>query len=121
MTDSTTPDQGTPDQGPLDRSVESVRGLVSRAHHDIAAGAIIDLAPLEARVQDLCQAIATLPRDEGVRYRDTLISLMDDLGTLSTQVQTGLDALSSELGTASKRRTAVSAYGKGPGAADTTD
>lgn len=116
MTESATPNQGT-----LDQSVEAVRGLISRAHHDIAAGAIVDLAPLETRVQDLCQAIAALPRDEGARYRDTLIVLMDDLGTLSAQVQTGLDALSAELGSASKRRSAVSAYGKGPAAPDKPD
>lgn len=103
----------TPNGGPLDGTLEALRGLVSRAHHDIAAGAVIDLAPLETRVQDLCNAIAALPRADGVDYRESLIALLDDLGALSNRVETGLEALSNELGTASKRRNAVSAYGKG--------
>ena len=105
-------------QGPLAESLETLRGLVTRAHGDIAAGAIIDLTPLEVRVRDLCQTIAALPRQDGVRYRDALVALMDDLGALSSRVESGLEALSAELGTAGKRHSAVSAYGKGPGPSD---
>ena len=94
-------------------SLARIDGMVARARSELAAGAVIDLAPLEERIRGLCAGIQDLPGEAAAPLAKRLTSLLADLEQLHGQIVEGRDALASELGDLGKRRSAVTAYGKG--------
>jgi len=96
------------------QDLEALDGVITRARRDIADGGVVDLAPLETRVNQLCAGIDSLQRDQAKGLQPRLLALLDDLDQLTGQIEAGLAALSAELGDHGKRREAVSAYAKGP-------
>ncbi|MGF1611155.1 MAG: hypothetical protein ACFCUQ_17260 [Kiloniellales bacterium] len=99
---------------PITHDLHQLAGMVARANAEIAAGGVIDLAPLEARVRTLCAQLDQLPADEAGQHRDSLVALLDDLTGLERRIAIGLEALAGELGQTSKRREAVAAYANRP-------
>ena len=92
-----------------------LEGMVARARGQIAEGGVLELQPLEERVQALCGRVSALPPAEGQRFKPALLALLDELTTFGGQIEAGLEALSRELGQTGRRRHAVTAYGKAPG------
>lgn len=88
-------------------------GQVARARHDLASGAILDLSPLERQVSELCAGIRGLPAEQARPFASRLLALFTELEALGDQIKQGRDALAAELGELGKRRSAVSAYGRG--------
>lgn len=96
----------------LTEELTRIDGLVARARNDLADGAVLDLAPLEGRVTQLCAGIASLPDERGRLFTPRLTALLADLDALGSEIKQGCDALSAELGKSGKRRDAMSAYGR---------
>lgn len=96
----------------LNEELTRIDGLVARARNELADGAVLDLAPLETRVAQLCAGIHALPLDEGRGFVPRLTALLTDLEALGGQIKEGCDALSLELGSSGKRRDAMNAYGR---------
>lgn len=96
----------------LTEELSRIDGLVARARHDLADGAVLDLAPLEQRVAALCAGIHGLPIERGRLFTPRLTALLTDLEALGGQIKQGCDALSAELGSSGKRRDAMSAYSR---------
>jgi hypothetical protein len=97
------------------RELRGLRGALARARADIEAGRRVDLDPLEARVADLCERIATLAAEEARGLRAPLLALSDDFGHLTRAIESRLDALKGELGGVAERRQAADAYHKSLG------
>jgi hypothetical protein len=95
--------------------LQLLSGTLNRLHAAFETGETIDLAPIESRVGSLCAGVAALGPAEGGKLRPRLLSLLDDFDSLTRVLEAGLEDLKQQLGDASERRQAVSAYGKPPG------
>lgn len=92
--------------------LQSVGGTIARAEASLAAGSILDLAPLEGIIEDLCHRIEGLPAEEGRDMQPRLLALIDDLGRLGRSIERALTELKGEMGEIAGRRHAVTAYNK---------
>ena len=87
--------------------------MVGTAKSLIADGGVVDLAGLDARVQDICKAIPKLPADDRDELKPALIALMDGLGGLAETVRAQHAALAEKLSIVTQGRRAAGAYGAG--------
>jgi len=87
--------------------------MVGTAKTLIADGGVVDLAGLDARVQEICKTIPELPASDRDGLKPALIALMDGLGGLAETVKAQHAALAEKLSTVSQGRRAVGAYGAG--------
>lgn len=92
--------------------LQAVGGVIARAEAGLAAGSLLDLAPLESLIDDLCRRIEGLPAAEGRKMQPKLLALIDDFGRLGGAIETKMAELKAEMGEAAGRRVAVSAYSK---------
>jgi len=86
----------------------------------VAEGKSIDLTGLDQGVATLCGDIAALPVSERKDFKPRLLALIDELGRLVAEIETQHKEIAAALTGVSSRRNAVSAYGKGAGAAPPT-
>ena len=96
----------------LNNDLLTVGGLIAKARALVQAGEIIDLAPLEPQVLDICSQIEVLPATEGQAVKPRLIALIDDFNNLSRAIEDKLAEVKDSLGQSAGRRQAISAYGQ---------
>jgi len=99
--------------GDLLRDIKNLSGLLERAQGELENGTLIDLEPLEPRVEDICQRVAQLPAGEGETIRPRLLALIDDLGRLGKTIENRMTELKDVLGQAADRNRALDAYNRG--------
>ncbi len=92
--------------------LDAVGGMVARAESDLAAGAVLDLAPLESHIQELCARIEGLPPGEGRDVQSKLLALADAFARLGQSIEATMSELKTEMGGVSGRQQAASAYAK---------
>ncbi len=92
--------------------LNAVDSAISRAETDVAAGAVLDLAPLENHIEELCTRIEHLPPGEGRDVQAKLLTLADAFGHLGQSIEAAMSDLKTEMGEVSGRKRAVSAYAK---------
>ena len=92
--------------------LDAVVGVVARAESELAAGAVLDLSPLESRIETLCARIENLPPGEARPLQAKLLSLADDFGRLGESIESAMNGAKAEMGEISGRQQAASAYAK---------
>ncbi len=96
--------------------LNAVDGLIARAEADLAAGAVLDLAPMESHIEELCARIESLPPGEGRALQPKLLALADTFGQLGRSIEATISEVKTEMGGVSGRQRATSAYAKTAGA-----
>ncbi len=98
--------------------LDAVGGIIARAEADLAAGAILDLSPLEGHIEELCTRIegldpgADLAPGEGLALQSKLLALADNFGRLGRSIEAMMGEVKAEIGGVSGRQRAASAYAK---------
>ncbi len=92
--------------------LDAVDGQIARAEADLAAGAALDLAPMERHITELCTRIQDLPPGEGRVLQPKLLALADTFGGLGQSIEATMTTLQAEMGQVSGRQQAASAYAK---------
>lgn len=92
--------------------LEAVGGIIARSEADLAAGAVLDLSPLESHIHELCTRIESLPPGEGRDLQPKLLALADGFGRLGRSLEAMMSELKAEMGEVSGRQRAASAYAK---------
>lgn len=90
----------------------AVGDMIARAEVDLAAGAVLDLAPLENHITELCTRIQGLPPGAGRDVQPKLLALADAFGRLGQSIEATMTGLKAEMGQVSGRQRAASAYAK---------
>ena len=88
-------------------------GIIGGFRHSVVNGKTVDLAGLDHAIEEVCNAVATLPPDERITLKGTLITLIDEMDALVKSLETQQQSISDDLKGVSSRQRAVSAYGKG--------
>ena len=100
-----------------DRIADDVRELsamVDAVRAVVAAGDLVDLAGLDARVAGVLETIKELPEAERLTVKPALIALIDAVGAMESAIVEKRDAIARDLGDVAARRRAVAAYGAKP-------
>ena len=92
--------------------LQALGGLIARAQSDLAADLLLDLAPLEGFIENLCRRIESIPADEGRSLQPRLRAVIDEFGRLGGSIEQKMESLKSQMGDVTGRRTAASAYSK---------
>jgi hypothetical protein len=95
--------------------LDAVVGMIARAETDLTTDTIVDLSPLEPVIEELCCRIESLPPEAGRDMQPRLLSLIDDFGRLSRSIDKKMGDIKREMGGATGRRQAMTAYTKHPG------
>ncbi|MHA1152519.1 MAG: hypothetical protein ACTSQ7_07625 [Alphaproteobacteria bacterium] len=95
--------------------LDAVGGIIARVEADLAAGVVLDFAPLESQIQELCIRIEGLPPGEGRALQSKLLALVDTFGHLGRSIEAAMSKLKVEMGGVSGRQRAASAYAKSSG------
>ena len=92
--------------------MDAVGDIIARTEADLAAGKVLDLAPLESHIQELCARIEGLPPGDGRALQPKLLALADDFGRLGRSIEAMMGEVKAEMGQVSGRQRAASAYAK---------
>ncbi len=92
--------------------LDAVGDIIARTEADLAAGAVLDLTPLESHLQGLCTRIESLPPGDGRVLQPKLLALADDFGRLGRSIEAMMGEVKAEMGQVSGRQRAASAYAK---------
>ena len=95
--------------------LDAIVGMIARAEANLNSDTIVDLSPLEPFIEELCCRIENLPVEQGRDMQPRLLSLIDDFGRLGRSIDKKMGDIKSEMGGATGRRQAVTAYSKNPG------
>ncbi len=98
----------------ISNAARDLRHKIRRGTQAAEKGDVIDLLPLQAEVDSLCQAIEALPDHGGKAVEKDVVGLVEELSNLSEKLNQGLSIIKNELQELSERQRAVSAYGKAP-------
>lgn len=94
----------------LESELQSLSTRLCKARQGLAAGTIVDLAPIEQDVTALCRAVERLAPAEAAALRPRLFGLLEEVTELGENLRAGLGELAKLLSDASDRRRALSAY-----------
>jgi len=92
--------------------LDAVGDIIARAKTELAAGASLDLAPLERKIEALCPRIEALSPGEGRALKSGLLALVDTFNSLAGSIEAALNEVKAEMGGVSGRQRAASAYAK---------
>lgn len=92
--------------------LQEVTSAVSLAQSKVEAGHLVDLAGLEHRVDELCQATLAMPREQAMPLKPALLSLVDDLNRLSECLKKQHREVAAELKDTRSHSQAAAAYRK---------
>lgn len=91
--------------------------MVDAARAVVAAGDLVDLDGLDARVRAMMDRLAQLPPADRTDVKPALIALMDAVAAIERAITEQRDAIARELSNLATRRRAVTAYGAPSGGA----
>jgi hypothetical protein len=97
----------------LKRRLEKAAAVVASAHRTLAGGDLIDLAGLDAEVEEICREITGLAPEQGDALKSSLIALADGLDSLSQDLRTTHEKIAAEIEGTSARQEAAKAYARG--------
>lgn len=105
------------------RILNDIRTYIHDALEICERGEYIELSGLDTRVQEMCEAIGGMSREQAVEFADDLDIMMQQLEVLQRVFQERRDALGEELNGTSRHQQAAKAYkqsehGMKPNAAD---
>lgn len=103
-----TPQNNTPEQ-----LLEQISAFVEATVAHVADGGDADLAGLDAKVQELCDAVLDLPRPEALVYEEKLAALVDSLSGLKDGLESLQGEVRGELASLDIRHKAARAYQTG--------
>jgi hypothetical protein len=89
-------------------------GIAEAARRHLKAGELLDLTPLETRCEALCARLETVSGPERETLRAAFVALVDELNRLEAELKASRDATMREIGAATQRRRATTAYGNAP-------
>ncbi len=93
--------------------LQSLNDLVVAARGIVSAGRAIDLDPVQKEVERICDDIKQLPPRESANLKPALMSLIDDLGKLTEDMETCHAELKSQLENLASHSTVAATYAKG--------
>ncbi len=93
-----------------DELFNGIAQFVSDSQALLLEGGMMEIAGLDDRVRELCEAVLELSQEERVRYADRLQQLLGDLNALGEALVVQRDAVSNELQGLSHHRKANTAY-----------
>ena len=96
----------------LVNEIQSIGAVIRHARAGLDAGELIDVSPLEARVDKLCRSLGEAAADDAAHLRGGVLALIDDFGQLAGLIDARLADLRKDLADTGGRTRAVSAYGK---------
>lgn len=100
-------------QDAIATELEHLSSLLESAQSMAESGALVDLAPLERRTQDLCDAIARLPAAEAHSLLGPLKGFLDRLEPLEQAMRTLFAQISDSSRATPSHRAAALAYQHG--------
>jgi hypothetical protein len=92
----------------ISTEVESISAVIRHARDVLDAEGLIDVSPIEARVNKLCGRLDKLRGKEGAAFQPRILALVDEFSQLDTMIETRLDNLMRTDG----RAQALTAYGQ---------
>lgn len=98
------------DEATFQQELAAALGLVARTRSSIEQGALPDLDPVMAALERIDDILGQLPAAAGRRLRPSLMALLDEIGTLTSQLARERARLAAELRDAGAHRHAESAY-----------
>ena len=100
--------------------VESISAMIRHARSAVDLGDLVDMSPLELRVNDLCGRLVKLCGEEGAALQPRVRALIDEFSQLGTLIEARLEKLRGDLPRTGGRAQALSAYGQAthPGEAE---
>lgn len=99
----------------LRTDLAKARNIISAARDMAADGHVVDLTPMQAKVEHLCNGIATLPVDDAAALKPRLVDLIDELDKLQATMlerRKELENALSELDGRGRSASAATAYTK---------
>ncbi len=92
--------------------LDAISDIIVRTEADLAAGAVLDLTPLESHIQELCARVEGFPPGDGRALQPKLRALADDFDRLGRSIEAMMGEVKAEMGQVSGRQRAASAYAK---------
>ncbi|MBM3617469.1 MAG: hypothetical protein FJX23_02875 [Alphaproteobacteria bacterium] len=89
---------------------EHIARFVLATQEHVSNGGDADLSGLDAKVQELCDAILDLPREEAAVYEERLGALGEALETLKLGLENVQGDIEAELSSLDRRQKAAKAY-----------
>ncbi len=93
--------------------LHSLNDLVVAAREIVSTGHAIDLAPVQKEVERICDDIKHLPPRQSADLKPALVSLIDDLGKLTEDMETCHAGLKSQLENLASHSSVTATYAKG--------
>lgn len=94
------------------RQLDQVQSIVATARRLLAQGNSVDLAKLEARVEEFCGQASNLPPGSGDVIRPKMVALIDELNSLSREMTEQYEDLRENLSGLATSQRAQAAYRK---------
>jgi len=102
-------------QSEILQELESVTSMVIASREAVREGRPPDFPGFEARIDVMCAALGSLPRETASTFRSPLISFIDELDKLTTEMQAQQQQMRGEISDVSGRQRATAAYGRAQG------
>ena len=93
-----------------DELFDGVRDYIKDARDIMERGEFVELAGLDSRVAELCDAIVAMPQDQAANYVAELEVLMAELNVLKDRFEEGRASLAEEINGVQQHKQASSAY-----------
>lgn len=90
--------------------LETIRQFVETAKAHVAEGGEAELTGLDAKVQELCEAVLDMPKSEADNYSKPLQQLAEDLTVLKVEMETTQAEIRQQLDALNLRHKAAKAY-----------
>lgn len=96
----------------LSQQIDAVFGMTASLRTQVKAGQAPDIAGLQTRIQEICEAAAQAPANDRPALHKTLSNLLAEMDQLHQDFSQLSGALSEELKILNQQRHALTAYGK---------
>jgi hypothetical protein len=96
----------------ISTEVESISAVIRHARGVLDTEGLIDVSPIERRVNKLCGRLGKLQAKDGAAFQPRILALIDEFGELGTMIESRLESLRGGLERSGGRAQALSAYGR---------
>ncbi|MCH2546991.1 MAG: hypothetical protein MK052_05225 [Alphaproteobacteria bacterium] len=90
--------------------LKQIRSFIDTTHTHLEQGGEVDLAGLDEKVQELCEAVLDMPKAQADAYNQPLADLATDLTTLRDNMQVVKTDVREQLDALNTRQKAAKAY-----------